>query len=380
MRLYRWAMWMAIAMGGAAIISPVEAKMVVDIYQRKVEIPDHPQRILLGESRMLYTLALIDSGDPTEHVVGWPGDMQHYDPQNWPLYVKAYPHAANIPQLGNNSFNQMSAEKILALKPDLVILPRYAKKSTDQGTIESQLTLAGIPFIYVDLRVDQLHNTVPSLRLLGDVFNTQQKAEKFIAFYQQHMNYISETLATYHEKNQVKKPTVMLQLHLGRRESCCTTVAHGNLADLLDFAGGDNIAAKAFKSVYGEMNPESVIMANPDVYITTGMSGPEKPDDLQLGPLVNTQQAQASFIKLMAQQPVLSSLRAVQDGRAHSVWHTFYLSPFHLIDVELFAKAFYPQLFASLDPQHTLKDMYQQFMPMPLTGTYWSQLPAKKLQ
>lgn len=376
MRFSSWALAVAIAIGGGALASVVQAKeqvkTVVDIYQRKVEVPDNPQRIVLGESRMLYSLALIEDGNPSAHVVGWPGDMPHYDPQSWQLYVKAFPNIATIPQLGTVSYDQMSVEKILALKPDLVILPRYAKRPSSEGTLETQLTQAGVPFIYVDFRVDQLHNTVPSLRLLGEVLNTQQKAERFINFYQQHMQYISQTLATY----KGVKPKVMLQLHLGRKEGCCTTVANGNLADLLAFAGGDNIAKKAFKGVYGEMNPESVIVANPDVYITTGMSGPEKPDDLQLGPLVSPEQAKVSFRGLMSGQPILSSLRAVKEGRAYSLWHNFYLSPYHLLDVEVFAKTLYPQLFASLDPQNTQQQMYQQFLPIPLTGTYWSQLPA----
>ncbi len=373
MRFSSWAMAIAIAVGSGAVIQTAQAKTVVDIYQRKVEIPDNPQRIVLGESRMLYSLALIEDGDPSAHVVGWPGDMQHYDPQSWQLYVKAFPHIANVEQIGNTSYDQMSAEKIIALKPDLVILPRYAKRPSNEGTLEQQLDKAKVPFIYVDFRVDQLHNTVPSLRLLGQALNTQHKAERFIDFYQQHMQHISQTLANY----QGKKPRVMLQLHLGRRESCCTTVANGNLADLLAFAGGDNIAKKAFKGVYGEMNPESVIVANPDVYLTTGMSGPEKPDDLQLGPQVSKERAENSFRSLMSNQLILSNLRAVKEGNAYSLWHNFYLSPYHLIDVEVFAKVFYPQLFASLDPDQTLKTLYQQFLPIPLTGTYWTRLPAK---
>lgn len=372
MRFSNWAVAVAIAIGGGMLASGVQAKTVVDIYQRKVEVPDNPQRIVLGESRMLYSLALIEQGDPSAHVVGWPGDMAHYDPQSWQLYVKAFPNIARIPQLGTTSYDQMNVEKILALKPDLVILPRYAKRPSSEGTVEAQLTKAGVPFIYVDFRVDQLHNTVPSLRLLGEVLNTQQKAGRFIDFYQQHMQAISQKLASY----KGVKPRVMLQLHLGRKEGCCTTVARGNLADLLEFAGGENIAKNAFNSVYGEMNPESVIIANPDIYMTTGMSGAEKPDDLQLGPMVSQQKAEQSFENLMAKQPILSSLRAVKEGKAYSLWHNFYLSPYHLLDVEMFAKVFYPQLFASLDPQKTLQQMYQQFLPIPLTGTYWTQLPA----
>lgn len=67
----------------------------------------------------------------------------------------------------------------------------------------------------------------------------------------------------------------MLHLHLGRRDTCCTTAAHGNLGDLLTFAGGDNIANASVKGVYGELNPETILSANPDVYLATGMAGPQ---------------------------------------------------------------------------------------------------------
>ena len=353
----------------------VQAKTVTDISQRTVEVPENPQRIVVGESRMLYTLALVQDGNPAQHVVGWPGDMASLDAQSWAMYLKAFPDIGKIPLLGQNNYTQMNVEKVIALKPDLVILPVYAKKQDDHDVMQEALTKAGIPVIYVDLRVDQLHNTIPSVKLLGDVLNHPEKAARFITFYQQHMNRVQERIAAY----QGKKPTVMLQLHLGRREACCTTVSHGNLADLLAFAGGDNIAKGAFKSVYGDLNPEAVIVANPDVYITTGMAGPEgkRVSNLMLGPQVTQEEAAQSFRQVMDQQPVLSTLKAVREGRAYSVWHNFYLSPYHLVDVEVFAKAMYPQLFKDVDPQQTMKDLYQQFLPVPFSGTYWSTLPAK---
>jgi iron complex transport system substrate-binding protein len=42
--------------------------------------------------------------------------------------------------------------------------------------------------------------------------------------------------------------------------------------------------------------------------------------------------------------------------------------------VEVFAKAFYPDLFADINPQQTFQQLYQQFLPLPFSGTYWSQL------
>lgn len=157
--------------------------------------------------------------------------------------------------------------------------------------------------IYVDLRVELLKNTLPSVRLLGEVLNRTERAAAFSAFYQQHMDAISQRLARYHGQ----KPTVMLHLHLGHRDTCCTTAVGGNLGELLRFAGGDNIAADSIQRVYGELNPEKVLAANPDVYIATGMAGPEEKrfSALMLGPDVSEQQAQNSFTTLLQQEPIL---------------------------------------------------------------------------
>nr|WP_113864701.1 ABC transporter substrate-binding protein [Brenneria salicis]NMN92276.1 iron complex transport system substrate-binding protein [Brenneria salicis ATCC 15712 = DSM 30166]RBP67613.1 iron complex transport system substrate-binding protein [Brenneria salicis ATCC 15712 = DSM 30166]RLM32405.1 hypothetical protein BHG07_00840 [Brenneria salicis ATCC 15712 = DSM 30166] len=355
------------------LLSPFSlAKTVTDIQGRQVEIPDNPQRIILGESRMLYTLALLEPGDPAKNVVGWPGDMPRYDAQSWTRYTEKFSRIARIPQLGNGSLQTVNAESLLPLKPDLVILPRLAKHSANEAQLEQTLARAGVPVIYVDLRVDLLNNTLPSLRLLGEVLNQQPRAAAFSAFYQQHMAVIKERIAQHYGK----KTTVMLHLHLGRRDTCCTTAVGGNLGDLLTFAGGENIAAGAINSVYGELSPERVLAAKPDVYIATGMAGPDgkRFSSLMLGPMVTKAQAQISFSNLIRQEPILSHLEAVQTGRAWSMWHNFYLSPYHVVMVEMFAKALYPDLFADLDPQRTLQELYQQFLPIDFSGTYWSQL------
>jgi iron complex transport system substrate-binding protein len=349
-----------------------QAKTVTDITGRQVAVPDNPQRIVVGESRMLYTLALLEPGNPAQRIVGWPQDLARFDAQSWQLYSHQYPQIKDIPVISGNNFRQVNIESLIQLKPDLVILARYAREDGDNDLLLKALDKAGIAAIYVDLRIDLLNNTVPSVRLLGEVLNRQQRAEQFIRFYQQHMAVIQQRLAGYRGP----KPKVMLHLHLGRRETCCTTAAHGNLGDLLAFAGGDNIASASIKGVYGELNPETILTANPDIYIATGMAGPQgkRVSDLRLGPLVSQQDADASFRQLMAKQPMLASLSAVKNRQAWSIWHNFYLSPYHVVAVEMFAKAFYPDLFADLNPQQTFKQLYQQFLPLPFSGTYWSQL------
>lgn len=76
------------ALLGLLLISPtVLARTVTDIDGQRVEVPDHPQRIVLGESRMLYTLAMLEPGNPFQRIVGWPQDLKKYDRQTWDSFA-----------------------------------------------------------------------------------------------------------------------------------------------------------------------------------------------------------------------------------------------------------------------------------------------------
>ena len=76
-----------------ALVLPVAAqsKVLTDSLQRQVTVPDNPQRIVIGESRMIYTLALVEDGNPVRRVVGWPADLSRLDSQTLDRYIKSYP-------------------------------------------------------------------------------------------------------------------------------------------------------------------------------------------------------------------------------------------------------------------------------------------------
>ena len=68
-------------LGVMLVSAGVHARTLTDITGRQVTIPDHPQRIVLGESRMLYSVALLTPGNPLQHIAGWPQDLKKYDPR-----------------------------------------------------------------------------------------------------------------------------------------------------------------------------------------------------------------------------------------------------------------------------------------------------------
>ncbi|EMY3521191.1 hypothetical protein AAIP46_003514, partial [Yersinia ruckeri] len=117
-----------------------QAKNINDIMGRQVTVPDNPQRIILGESRMLYTLALLEPGNPAQRIIGWPGDIAYYDAQSWQQYLQKFPEMAKVPIIAQGSIRQINVEKIIELQPDLVILSRYAKNNADEDSMLNGLT------------------------------------------------------------------------------------------------------------------------------------------------------------------------------------------------------------------------------------------------
>jgi iron complex transport system substrate-binding protein len=348
------------------ISAGAQARTLTDITGREVRIPDHPQRIVLGESRMLYSVALLTPGNPLQHIAGWPQDLKKYDPQTWQIFAREFPQMDDIPVLGLDGVNDMNPEQVIALKPDLVILPQLARASESGAVLEKMLAAANIPVVKIDLRVELLKNTERSITLLGDVLNQPQRAADFNRFYRSHMQRIASRLAGYHGP----KPSVLLQLHLGRRSECCVTSVNGNLGELLKFAGGNNIASQQIKGVFGRLSEESVIAAQPDFYFATGTGSADEAGALKLGPAVTTAQTRQSLLALTGQQNALKQLTALRDGHAGAIWHNFYLSPWHVVATEFFATTLYPQLFHDVDPEQTLRQLFHDFLPIPYSGSY----------
>lgn len=362
------AMLISVAVPLYLALSPaVMAKSVTDIDGIQVEIPDNPQRIVLGESRMLYTLAMLEPGDPFRHIIGWPLDLKKYDSQMWEIFARKFPQMLRIPSLGSGGSNDMDPEQVLALKPDVVILPSLARYDDGDLRLAAMLKAAHIPVVKVDLRVHLLKNTPRSVSILGEVLNQTVRAEAFNHFYRTHLEVIQTRLASY----QGRKPSVLLQLHLGRRNECCVTAVKGSLGELLAVAGGNNIAANTVQGVFGRLSEEKVIASQPDYYIATGAGDNAADSMLKLGPAVEAEAVQRSFAEMTQKQRGLRELKALTNGHASVIWMNFYLSPWHIAATEFMAKTLYPELFADLQPEQTLKQIFRDYLPVPYSGTWF---------
>lgn len=351
-----------------------QAVTVTDIAERTVTVPDDVQRVVLGEGRLFFALSLLEGQKPFDRIVGWQGDFRKLDPQTYATYQAKFPQIDKIPLIGNTSADSISPEKVLTLNPQLAIFGLSGHGPGKESELVNQLQKAGVPVVFVDFRTSPLKNTLPSMELLGKVLNREQQAQDYIRFYQDNIKRVTDVTKDIPEQD---KPKVFIELRASTADECCRSAGNGNMGDFIDQAGGVNIAKPLLPGPLGQVNLEKVIASQPDVYLVSGGGKPAKAGDPQpaglvLGAQTTPEQASASLKPLLARKGI-STLKAVEDGRSFGIWHNYYNSPYNVLAVQVFAKAFYPQKFADLNPQQTQKQLYKQFLAVEPTGTYWTE-------
>ncbi|MDF3852849.1 ABC transporter substrate-binding protein [Paracoccus sp. P2] len=336
--------------------------VATDILGREVHLPEPARHIVLGEGRHLSVLGLMHD-DPVALVSGWRLDKALDEP-TMQAYREKFPDIDQIRPVGSGN-RDISAEAIIALHPDLVVLTLIDQNDPGMEVARQQIEAAGIPVAYVDFFSHPQENSIPSLRILGKLTGAEDRAEEFASFYDSRLARIRDRLA----EPGIARPRVFFHVHAAP-QNCCSTVGSGVFHDFITTAGGQNIGHDTVKGVLGNVSLEYLIGADPDVYIATGGTHMAARGGLVLGSGVDAETAQASFQRLIAASG-FASLRAVEQGRTAGVWHLFNDSPVHIALIEYLAKTFHPELFQDVDPAATLAEINARFSPVIVPGTWW---------
>jgi iron complex transport system substrate-binding protein len=352
-----------LCLGWFGLALPAQALTVTDVLGRKVEVSGNAQRVVLGEGRLFFALALLDRDNPFQRVVGWQNDVRLLDPHTFDVYAQRFPQVKQIPLIGQASEQSVSAEQILALKPDLAVFSIAGEGPTQHSPIADILAAAGVPVVFVDFRVHPIEGVRTSLTALGAALGRQAEAEQYLKFYDAHLQHIREGVASLDDAH---KPSVFLELLAGVWQAPGHTTGKSGLGSVIDAVGGRNIAAGVVPGALGDISVEYALSAKPDIYIATGNRHP----GLILGAGVSQQQARESLQNVL-QRPEFATLDAIRNGKAHGLWHDFYNSPFNILAIEAMARWVHPERFEGLDPAQTQAQINQDFLRIGLDGTYW---------
>ncbi len=358
---------MAVFLVAAALPTHAAVTTVTDVVGREVQVPQKVERILLGEGRLFYALALLEGQQPLARIAGWQGDFRRLDTQTYAQYKARFPQIDDIPLIGNTTADSISPEKVLTLQPDIAIFGLSGHGPGRHSELVGLLEKAGVPVVFVDFRTAPLKNTIPSMQVLGKALHREQQAERFISFYQQQLKKVTDITQNIPEAS---KPSVFIELRAASMEECCGSAGKGNMGDFIDLAGGRNIARDLLPGPLGTVNLEKVLAVDPDIYIASGAKAPGATPGVMLGAAVSYKQAQDS-LKSVLERSGIKELSAVKQQRAYGLWHSFYNSPYNILAIQALAGWFYPEKFSGLDPKQTERDMYQQFLAVEPTGTYW---------
>lgn len=361
----------------AVLIAPAtdahaEALTLTDIAGRDVTLPEMPDKIILGEGRMMYAIAPLTAGNPFEKIVGWKDDLIQYDPDAFRKFEAAYPaDAARMIDFGNPYAGDFSIEAVLQSEADLVILDLgNLFKAEDTGLIE-KLDKAGVATVFIDFRQNPTENAIPSMLILGRILGEEKAAAEFIDYYIAEMRKVTNVVQSLPND---EKPLVFIENAAGwQTDFCCWTFGSFNYGRFVELAGGVNYGSTKFSGYSTEVNLEGVIAADPDVIIGTGANWAEARPEVTATLLGYEGEAveNGKRITALAERNGFKDLRAVKDGRMHSIYHQFYNSPYHFIAIQQIAKWLHPEEFEDLDPQATFDELHTRFMPYENSGQFW---------
>lgn len=329
----------------AQMLQEAQTRTITDMRGEEVVIPADPQRVaILDKGFLVQTMKALGVEDKicaTGGLITEVGDPEQRDS----LYL--FPQIMELPIIGYPT-DAVDFETLAGAKPDLVILrnSEYIKDSEiTADAIEKIENDLGLPLVVINgpgcYDEPKLEYQYEGIRVLGEVFDRQERAEELTAYMQEQVAMIQERTADIEESD---KPSVM---YIGLRNDDGVGVVWGeNFGDAKFSTEYANI-----KNVYGEparssMSAEQIITLDPEVMILCTNSVRPDPDILTTDPAYEN----------------LQGVSAVKNGRVTSIglltwWGDFRLEfPTILL---IAAKSAYPDRFEDITVSQWLNEYHK---------------------
>ncbi|MFA5032083.1 MAG: ABC transporter substrate-binding protein [bacterium] len=362
---------------------------VTDIAGRTVSFKQPIKRIVLIFGKEIYDLSSLLGDEIEDKLVGWGPALKTSDNGAYIKFIERFPRLQKTSFLGSYHNGTLTMEQLLALKPDLVITG-----SGPRNTIE-QIEKTKLPYLVLGLgdlfkgKVQNLGIAHKSLLILGKVLGKEQKAKEITDFVDSHMDTIFSRLSRI--KSPV--PSVYLENATSAEVYGGTEVyRYGNAggfdklsywSTMLEQVRCNNIAAntssedKSYFAYMGQINPEYLLKADPDVIILVGTSGfLNFPTSIRVGYDVSKSEALSS-LEAFTKRPGWENLKAVKNCRVYALSFEFLTHSMGFVGLEQIAKWLYPNEFKDIDPEEDLREFHKRFMPIEYSGVWMIGLEDK---
>jgi len=369
--LHRRSILAALALAATlALPAMAEPLKVTDVLGREVAVTMPAKRIMLGF--YFEDFLAVGGSEAMDRVVGLSkAAWKDWRPQNWEVHLARRPSLDQLADVGEVEVNTFSVEKVIALKPDLVILGDWQAKGIG-GDFE-RLEKLGIPVVVIDYHTPDLAKHHASTRVMGKLLGTEARADAIVKEVEDTVSLIRDRIA----RSGRSRPKIYIEL--GNKGPAEQGVSYGDFmwGAMANDAGGVNITRQVVKT-WAPVSPEQVLAAKPDVILIAGSEWRKHATAQLMGEGVTSDEARTrlnGFLK----RPGWADLPAVKEGRVHAVYHGASRTIPQHAALQHVAKVLYPDLFADLDPEATYRNFYRKYLPIVPEGTFMLNLTPGKV-
>lgn len=340
---------------------------VTDTMNRTVEIPENPQRILLGF--YFEDFMAVAGPDAYDRVVAiskdaWAG----WRSLQWETYVAVIPRLEELADIGEIDSGTFSLEAAVAAKPDVALLAAWQYKAL--GDVADRIEAAGIPVVVLDYNAQTLEKHVQSTQLLGQIMGAEDRATTLAGEYAAAVGDVEKRLAALPEGS---APRVYVELGRKGKDTIDNSYSGTQWGSVIDQLKATNIANGQISN-WGKLSPEYVLAQNPQVILLAGSGWAGRDQAVVMGPGVDSALTHERMQAYLG-RPGWDGLDAVKDGKVFGIYHGGNRTLYDYAFLQFLAKAMYPEAFADVDPQAALDRFFATYMPVKFKGTYMTQLP-----
>jgi iron complex transport system substrate-binding protein len=347
-------------------------KTITDVEGRTVEVPSDPQRIFLG---FYFEDFLAIGGEKAlDRVVGISrATWKDWRPGQWQAYSAALGDLDRLEDAGEVDAGTFSAEKVVALKPDVVVLSSWQYKAL--GAQSETIEASGIPVVVTDYNAQTLERHIASTKALGVLLGQEDRAEKLITEYETAVKDVMARVAKAQAEGAEPKK-VYVELGNKGADDYGNSYGNGMWGGVIELAGGINIA-KDQVSNWGPLNPEYILSQNPDIVLIAGSEWLGSDNRVLLGFGVEPATTQERLLPYLG-RPGWSNLAAVKNQNVHAIYHGGARTLYDYTFLQYIAKQLYPEAFADMDPVANHRRYYETWLPVQAEGTFFMHLQADK--
>ena len=348
---------------------PIE---ITDVTGRTVTLKKPAERVVLqwsGAGGPFLTISALMGKDTPKVIAGMDTSLQQYRADMWKHFTTEMPELAKIPEVGTVGDKNFNVEQVVALHPDVIFIPVDLKNQYESDA-KQKLDEAGVQTIYIDYHAENLEKHQKSIEAIGKALGKEERAAEISKFYTDHVTKVLDRVKTINKP----KPTVYLEVGMkGPEEFGNSFSGNYSWGALATLCGADVITKDVVKRT-APINPEFVLEKNPDIIMIMGSYWPKNPTSMRLGFEANEAQSQELLKAFTTERQGWSDLKAVENKDVYSIHHGLPREVYDAAVFEYLAKTFYPEEFKDVDPEATLKEFYDKFLPYSYSGIWFMHL------